>query len=334
MYRLRCPHCGAAQDHAFVRPGAVTVCGRCHTIWRVQHDHVQRVAAANLPAEKPGPAVGTETAVPPPPPRKRSPGDSAAGASADDTSIVGLSGLSDVMRGPGDPGPDDADAQATPLAAGRPAPADPPSPRQFRQQQAQSVAQRRALDAAAKRRRRTTLVLLATLTVMVGSLGVAVALLAAKPANAPDADSDNPPDTPELTAPHAASQVDPAAVGDTLVVEAIPLDLRDPRLLAAARPGIRAVVELLPVDAPDRLQPDQLALRLNATALADETLPGPIPLLLTASDAGRLTAAWQLTDPRDLPPLRPHRLIAQLDAFPESADPQGWIVTALEPTSP
>ncbi|MEM1446152.1 MAG: hypothetical protein AAGF84_08860 [Planctomycetota bacterium] len=111
------------------------------------------------------------------------------------------------------------------------------------------------------------------------------------------------------------------------------LELRDPRLLNEARPGVRAVVELLPTDPTHQLEPNQIAVRTSATGLVTETLPGPITLLLTASDDGRLTAAWQLTDPRDLTPFKDNRLIAELDAFPDTADPDGWIVTALHADS-
>lgn len=320
LYRLRCPHCGSVEDHAFVRPGAVTVCAACHSIWRTEPAHIQRVATPR-PAASPAPAAVETT----PPPRPSSPGDSALHVSPDDTSLVGLSGLSDVMRGPDEPVLDD-DA---PVPIGRAATptGDPPSPKAFRQQQAQSLAKRRAAEAAAKRRSRTTLVLLATLTVLVGSLGVAVALLATKPPAA----SDLPAVDPGLADPMLTNdtQVDEPAAIPTL--SATPLDLRDPRLLAAARPGIRGVVELLPADAPDQLEPDQIAVRVSATPLSEAAVPGPIELLLTASYDGRLTAAWRLRDPRTLSPAVANRLIAQLDRFPDQADPKGWIVTPLQP---
>ncbi|MEM7576758.1 MAG: hypothetical protein AAF328_04710 [Planctomycetota bacterium] len=331
LYRLRCPRCGAAEDHAFVRPGAVTVCAKCHTIWRVEPAQVQRVAG---PRSGPGSATaspGNEADASHQSTTRRpaSPGDTDLQGSPDDTSIVGLSGLSEVMRGPGDDGSDPAGA----LATGRPAataPGDPPTPRQFRQQQSQALAQRRAAQAAAKRRSRTTLVLLATLTVMVGSLGVAVALLASKPQTPAANPSANPGersgDPDSMAVPEAKSALAPA-----LLLRTTRLDIRDPRLLAAAQPGVRAVVELLPTDAPDELEPDQLAIRIRTTALTTTTLPGPIDLLLTASNDGRLLAAWTFTDPRDLAPLQANRVTAQLDAFPAAADPDGWIVTALAP---
>lgn len=235
------------------------------------------------------------------------------------------------MRGPGEPAAErDADA---PLAAG--STADPPSPRQFRQQQSQALAQRRAAEAAAKRRSRTTLVLLATLTVMVGSLGVAVALIAANPRPASNATNTAPADSSGAqspTGPPPQAEPDDTLRGVPRVI-ARPLSLRDPRLLAPARPGVRAAVVAFPQDEP-QLEPNQIVLRLSATALADGAILGPNILLLTASRQGRLTAAWQLTNPRPLVPGRPHRLVANLDVVPEAADPDGWIVTALDPAAP
>lgn len=327
LYRLRCPRCGTEEQHAFVRPGAVTVCGHCHTIYRVEPGYVQRVPS--------GPAAavsGSDSEAKPDPPRRRSPGDTAMGeAGPDDTSIVGLSGLTEVMRGP-----DEADAEAGPPTPGRVAatgqPDDPPHPRQFRQQQAQAMAQRRATEAARRRNRRTLLVLLGAMTVMIGSLGVAVALIAARPPVL-DAGAEANPMQPPLTPAAASSTGQPAtsaASEPQLVVVARSLDLRDPQLLADRRPGLRGVVELLPADAPEQLEPDQVAIRVNATGLADASLAGPVVLLLTASDAGRLIAAWQLTDPRDVRPDRPRRVIARLGQFPEAADPQGWVVIPLD----
>ena len=160
MYELTCPKCGHAVTSSFVRVGAVVTCERCGHRYRIGEQHIKRRFVATgqggLSGRPSGPTADAE-------PRLDADGN-----------VVGLSGLSDVMRREDDAEPavakeasgDERLPVATAVRTTRPQPSTPVSAASARS------SRRGAREAVRRRRAKSTYMLLGVLVLAVGMLGI------------------------------------------------------------------------------------------------------------------------------------------------------------------
>ena len=218
MYELVCPSCGVKRPSPFVRFGAVTRCDSCGYTYRIDRAHVTRAPPPGKPPPPPGPAP---LIADPPPPE-----DPSAGSS-----ITGLSGLSELMQAEPSHSPSmagdgsTASAAPAPLAAG----ATPSAAEDLRRGLAEvpevnargstrsATLHSRAVILNRKRRaRRTWFVLIASLAVLVGLLGVGLLVLYSVSGDPGRTTPANPAATP------ATADTTPAAPPDNAEAAATP----------------------------------------------------------------------------------------------------------------
>ncbi len=313
VYRLACPSCQKATEHPFVRPGAVAVCADCRTVWRIEKDHITRSIPSAGAAAKPGDADAVSLSEAESGPRP----SATHGSRAGDTAIVGLSGLSEVMRSgavPGRTNPHEPALLETTggVAAGKAASSAGVAGSGRGTGAASATAptnpaQRRALEAARRRRRRTLLVLFMALTVMVGTLGVAVALMASR----------EPPDGEGADGGTEVELADPNADLPPPLRPARLLGLDDERFDRAVRSDVHAVA-----DAGER--PELVTVRLIA---AEDDPPPPFNLIITARTQAGIVHAWAASETRALTRAHGLRFIARLPDPPDPAEFPAWTVT-------
>ncbi len=301
FYRLTCPACRQGGEHLFVRLGAVVSCPSCSHTWRIEAAHVTRInpppraaGGAGGPGT-PGPAEAVEA------PRVLPP--RVASSSSGDTAMVGLSGLSEVMRHGGDAtGPNGNDDDPVnggvfvpPPAAGR-VPGQPVADAGL-----VSTARQRAINADRRRRRNALLALVLGLTVMVGTLGSLVAVMAQR---------------------ENARQAALGALQGLPIAEraAVVLPLGDDRLANPQRAGVR--LEPQPSD-----DPAVLPLRLSTT---EAVIDAPVEILIAAAKDGRPTHAWVVIDDRPLTADQDLGLIVRLPGAPGAPETR-WVIRPLRP---
>ncbi|WP_432798154.1 hypothetical protein [Poriferisphaera sp. WC338] len=105
MYELICPSCQLVQRSSFVRVGAVVSCPQCGLRYQVEKGHIKRKLKAEVEAEKAASMLDEDAE-----PLRLDPSGS----------MVGLSGLSDMMRdesGPEEPGLDDTQQMTIAIAS-------------------------------------------------------------------------------------------------------------------------------------------------------------------------------------------------------------------------